>query len=780
MVTLGIDWAKSPRIILVDHPEVEITQQDLIDLLRDAEYDFGNLDDKYIVAGSGKESLDAAGTQVGITNTLQNALLGFEADTVAKSQGTVTTADALGKTLIDSAATFITDGVTPGAVIINFDDYSVGSVIEVISETEIDHIALSNGTGDDWGIGDNYKIWNIKQGIISGGNLVAVDDAGLPLATAVYPTPFTQIILTSSASATLSDLDAIQYSSYGGGVSVDIGSANSGTTYPNGNKENPVNNIADAVFICNERGFDTIYLLSNIDLNLGDNVSGKTLVGQSPTRTEVVIYSGANVYATKFTDVTISGEMDGRADVYRCTVGNLDYFDGAMVDCQLAGVIKLLGFDLSQFRNCYDGLPGPGTPIIDCNGDGRDLGVWGYYGGLGISNKTGSDKFSINMDSGRLVLYSTVTAGEILVKGVGLVEDNSTGTAIINTDGLISTESVTLANLDAIYINADTGEAGTDFPIGTTAHPVNNLTDAYTLAVRYGLKRYVVCGSITLDRAYIDWRFEGSTSNIHDLVDLNGQDIEHSTFCCLKISGAQGGTEVAFFKDCVMYEATGLMGQVVGSTILNSIGVGLSGSMLNLKDCAAGGMTGVILDMVGSNRIMGGANLSGLWTVKNMLGGPPPAILQCGFDAGSLVIDVSCTGGLVTVQGNAQVVNNGSATLQDLSTSYSVWEEPTTDHATIGTLGGDLAKSAEITGITNSIMTHVVNSNILGLTLEQTLDLLRKLSNNRLELKEGATDNWELYDDDDSTVLLSYDVTDKTGTAITISADVPARRTRGA
>jgi len=84
-----------------------------------------------------------------------------------------------------------------------------------------------------------------------------------------------------------------------------------------------------------------------------------------------------------------------------------------------------------------------------------------------------------------------------------------------------------------------------------------------------------------------------------------------------------------------------------------------------------------------------------------------------------------------------------------------------------------------ISAIRNAIVTHVVGGNILGITLENSLDLIRKILNNRLELQDGSTDNWELYDDDDSTVLLRYDVTDKLGAAISIEPATPARRTRG-
>lgn len=86
------------------------------------------------------------------------------------------------------------------------------------------------------------------------------------------------------------------------------------------------------------------------------------------------------------------------------------------------------------------------------------------------------------------------------------------------------------------------------------------------------------------------------------------------------------------------------------------------------------------------------------------------------------------------------------------------------------------------TDIRVAIMTYVVDGNVLGFTTEETLDLTRKILNNRLELADGGvspTKNWKLYDDDDTTVLLEYDVTDKNGTNILQPTQSPSRRTRG-
>jgi hypothetical protein len=59
------------------------------------------------------------------------------------------------------------------------------------------------------------------------------------------------------------------------------------------------------------------------------------------------------------------------------------------------------------------------------------------------------------------------------------------------------------------------------------------------------------------------------------------------------------------------------------------------------------------------------------------------------------------------------------------------------------------------------------------------IDLIKKILQNRLELADGSANNWILYDDDDTTPLLTWSVSDKDGAAITQITGAPSRRTRG-
>ncbi len=87
--------------------------------------------------------------------------------------------------------------------------------------------------------------------------------------------------------------------------------------------------------------------------------------------------------------------------------------------------------------------------------------------------------------------------------------------------------------------------------------------------------------------------------------------------------------------------------------------------------------------------------------------------------------------------------------------------------------------TATIQAIRAEIMGYVVGGNPLGLTTEDTWEMIRKILNNRLELQDGSTNNWILYDDDDASIYLRYDVRDVTGGSVVSATGVPARRTRG-
>lgn len=201
-----VNWRLSPRVVTIPVAQTTVSVTDLQDTLLALE-DNTNTEDgmlfDHLRNTSGGEDL-GGGNTVGFTMELQDTVIAFAPRTTNTSSGTATTANAAGTVLIDSAATFQTDGVLPGAKIVNFTDKSVSSVISVDSETQITHYALADGTENDWDSGDEYKVWNEVQCEVNGGNLVAVDLVPAAI-NPIRATFGTQVLRTSSSSATISD-----------------------------------------------------------------------------------------------------------------------------------------------------------------------------------------------------------------------------------------------------------------------------------------------------------------------------------------------------------------------------------------------------------------------------------------------------------------------------------------------------------------------------------------------------------------------------------------------
>lgn len=109
------------------------------------------------------ENKDDGNSIVGLDNDakyqIQQALFGTQQVTALKATttGTTTGANAL-RTLIDSAATFVTDGVAVGDVIFNSTDASYAVVISVDSETQLTTCRPMWGTLNLWTIGDTYAV----------------------------------------------------------------------------------------------------------------------------------------------------------------------------------------------------------------------------------------------------------------------------------------------------------------------------------------------------------------------------------------------------------------------------------------------------------------------------------------------------------------------------------------------------------------------------------------------------------------------------------------------
>jgi hypothetical protein len=297
---------------------------------------------------------------------------------------------------------------------------------------------------------------------LSGGNLVAFAADGVTTISPVYPTAFVFIAKTSSSSATQSDLAAIQYSSYGGRVSMDINSNNVGTAYPSGNVEYPVNNFTDTLDIAIEKGFTNVEVRESCVLNSG-NFSGFNIYGRSHVNTTITIESPANVSNITLKKFRIEGVLDGGTEVSDCVIGDVIYFNGHIHNSSLGGRLTLGGNNESYLNDCGR-LASEEIPIIDFDNGDNHLVLSNYTGVIKFVNMTvDSVNVMCGIAQGMIIVDSaTCTAGAINAIGVGFIRDelgNNIPSGMWNgvsvNNMLISNESIVSAMGD---LSVDTEE----------------------------------------------------------------------------------------------------------------------------------------------------------------------------------------------------------------------------------------------------------------------------------------------------------------------------------
>jgi len=344
---------RSPRVI-IGLVEAEFTVQQIHDQVTNWSDEPHAHAFKKLIKTSGLQDL-GGGIKVGLTSEMQDAVFVFEPVYTVVEEGTITTGDSEGRFLEDSTALFETNGVEAGAFIINFTDGSVQTVLNVISETKLEMFEpLQCGTDNQFDIGDSYKVWNIGERELTGGNLVGIDSVGDPL-TPILATFGVMVTRTSSSSATLAEVEALQAASFGGQVVLDLINGSTVPDYPTGTYERPAGTKELAKTIANNRGIKTIKVLGDVTfVGTSDNFTGFTIIGESPSLTTITIETTAIMNSCGFRHATVTGVLDSGAYLEECALEALTYVNGEISNCMFTGNITLGGGADALVLGCKD------------------------------------------------------------------------------------------------------------------------------------------------------------------------------------------------------------------------------------------------------------------------------------------------------------------------------------------------------------------------------------------------------------------------------------------
>jgi hypothetical protein len=247
-----------------------------------------------------------------------------------------------------------------------------------------------------------------------------------------------QVSIRPSNSAGLIQTREIQYSSFEGGVTIDVANGTAGVTYPAGTPRQPVNNVPDAVFIAELYGFRTLHVIGELTLDTGDDVGGYLVLGKNSLRTQVTLLPGAVAELTEFRDMTITGYLDEGSLIRDSFAYDMNFVNGLMFETQLAGTIQLGSLLPANIMSCYSGSDGV---IIDFDGAGHSLNLAGFHGDVTLMNKTGTDVANVHMTTGTVTLDSSITNGVgMSIEGVGQLINNAS--AAPDYQGMVSPESI--------------------------------------------------------------------------------------------------------------------------------------------------------------------------------------------------------------------------------------------------------------------------------------------------------------------------------------------------
>ena len=490
-----------------------------------------------------------------------------------------------------------------------------------------------------------------------------------------------QVSVRSANSAGLISSPAIEYSSYNQGVTVDIESSFTGTVFPVGTPQAPVNNLADALLICQYRGFDTIFVKRSMTIDSGGDYHGYTFVGESYTKTTITISDAANVFECEFRDAQLAGVLDGGSVLRDCRIFDLDYIDGIIEDCILDanGTILLSGSRFANIINCVSGrldtlLDIP--PIIDMGGSGTSLAIRNYSGSIQIINKSGPENVDIDLSSGIVVLDPTVVSGTVQVRGSGQLIDNSSGTVIVDSDGLISKASIVEAIEDTIgpqieyasfnggiWVDTVSGTSGTVFPIGTPSYPVNNINDAKTIAEYRGFNTINILSNLTVASGVnIDYYTIKSSDWWLEVTVEPGASCLSTNFEKLSLFGELSGVWNVL-TDCWTYEITNFAGWLIGGSFIEitlapyneaSLGQSWFDTIVPMYPNEYS-----IINM-STDTYISCTELNGLYEVTTCTSG---SFAEFDFSNGDLLITDSCSGGEIVVRGTGAAVDNSTGAL---------------------------------------------------------------------------------------------------------------------
>ena len=255
-----------------------------------------------------------------------------------------------------------------------------------------------------------------------------------------------------------------------------------------------------------------------------------------------------------------------------------------------------------------------------------------------------------------------------------------------------------------ITVDEVNGVSGIAFPRGTPHTPVNNLTDALSIANNRGFKTIYVLGQLSLNTGldYSNFTFSASSYINNRLLVMAASNTTGAVFRSLDISGElDGGNELT---NCVIENIVYVNGYIENCSLIGNIFLD-GGSNAVINNCiTADPYNPPVIDMGGTGQNLAMAKYSGIVTITNLTG---DNFVGIDLSGGRIILDSNTvTNGTVHVSGvgelldeNGDDIESGEWNGVDIinqcvsndSVSSAVWNAQSSKYLTDGSTGRALS-----------------------------------------------------------------------------------------
>lgn len=214
----------------------------------------------------------------------------------------------------------------------------------------------------------------------------------------------------------------------------------------NGYQQSPFNNLTDAIDEAENNGLTGLVLLG--DIVLDRDLKNFTVTGVGlPT----IDFAGHNLKNCSFYRCQLEGLFIDSIIGTECVLLNNGYLNGFYKSCALNGDLFCIPNSQVLLEDCMSNIAGLGRPSISMSAGTVKLSLRGQKGGLDIRdcNQAG-DEATVEMMPGSVSINASCTAGEIVLRGVGVNQINTS--ADIITDEMVHSITTDEMGLIAKYV----------------------------------------------------------------------------------------------------------------------------------------------------------------------------------------------------------------------------------------------------------------------------------------------------------------------------------------